>query len=328
MAALHRLRLAGNGTRVALVASAEAAAQFYPLPSAFEMEAPVLRVGDDLDVAAFGEIAEHLGYVADDRVDEPGEVAVRGQVVDIFPADAECPARIEVAEGRIVALRSYDPITQLGTGDLDRLEIGRSTEPPLGDDPVTLFDHLADAAVALDPGADRRRDRYVALCADAARGRLGQRAEPAADAGRWTAALTGQPVLDVAPGDEANAMRFVEGRSPLRGFVGAVEAAIAAGDRVVVAGLPRDIRFLARQLRKAKVDVADSASWAAAMVAGAATTLAMPIDRGWTLPGLMVVAAADVIGGRALTPDTTVAAVNPLLDGAGGIRLARLGQLP
>ena len=78
-----------------------------------------------------------LGYVIDDMVDEPGEVAVRGQVVDIFLADTELPCRIEVEDGRIVALRRYDCATQLMVEEIDRLEVGRAAEPML-DRGVTL----------------------------------------------------------------------------------------------------------------------------------------------------------------------------------------------
>jgi transcription-repair coupling factor (superfamily II helicase) len=35
------------------------------------------------------------GYILDERVDEPGEAAIRGEVIDIFPADAEGPFRLE-----------------------------------------------------------------------------------------------------------------------------------------------------------------------------------------------------------------------------------------
>jgi transcription-repair coupling factor (superfamily II helicase) len=40
-----------------------------------------------------------LGYVEDDRVDEPGEVAVRGSVIDLYPGDLAEPVRVEVTDG-------------------------------------------------------------------------------------------------------------------------------------------------------------------------------------------------------------------------------------
>ena len=252
VAALHRARaasLAGE-RRTALVTTAEGAARLYPPVEAFDASLPRLAVGEPFEIEAFDALLRDLGYFADERVDEPGEIAIRGQVVDIFPADAGLPARIELAEGRIAAIRCYDPVTQLGTGEIERLEIGRSAEPPLGDAPVTLFDHLPGAAVALDPEGARLRDRFVGLVADAVRLRPGVRVEPVADAARWSAALAGRTMVDVAQDGETAGKRFVEGRAPLRAFGKAVKAALSAGDRTILAGSARDLRFLATQLRR------------------------------------------------------------------------------
>ncbi len=305
VAALHRARAAHSQQRVALIASAEAATHLYPPAAAFDAALPVLRIGEACDVSTIGTLLGDLGYTIDDRVDEPGEFAVRGQVVDLFPADSELPVRVEIAEGRIAALRVYDPATQLGTNELQSVEVGRSAEPPLGDCPVTLFDHLPGAAVGFDPGVAGRRDRFVALVADAARARPGRRVEPVADAPRWSTVLSGREEIDVAQDDAADVPRFVEGKSPLRRLVRAIKTAHADGVRIVIVGAARDNRFIGRQLHKAKIETVLASSWADATTldAAAVAMLEMPVDRGWTRPGLRVIAAADVLGSRAMTAD-------------------------
>ena len=95
----------------------------------------------------------------------------------------------------------------------------------------------------------RLRDRFVGLVADAVRLRPGVRVEPVADAARWSAALAGRTMVDVAQDGETAGKRFVEGRAPLRAFGKAVKAALSAGDRTILAGSARDLRFLAAQLR-------------------------------------------------------------------------------
>ena len=305
VAALHRARLSGSEKHVALIASAEAAARMYPPRSAFEIALPIVRVGDTLTIEALAVMLTDLGYLTNDRVDEPGEMTIRGQVVDVFPADAELPARIELADGNIAAIRAYDPLTQLGTTDLCALEIGHSAEPALGAEPVTLFDHLPGAAIAYDPRAEMRRDQFVALVADVVRARPGQRVDPVADDRRWSDAVAGRDIVDVARGVEMDTPRFIEAPSPLRSALKTVKAALARGDHIVLAGAARDNRFIARQLHKAQVDTVDVASWPAAVEhsAGSVSMLTMPIERGWALPGLLVIAAADVLGSRAsLTP--------------------------
>ena len=157
VAALYQLaRLVGRLDRptVALVSTGEAAARAYPAPVAFAAEPPAVAVGDEVDLAALHHTLLDLGYIADERVDEPGEIGLRGHVLDVFPADATLPLRIEAEEGRIASLRRYDPVDQRSTDEVERRELGRVTEPELGDKAVTLLDQL--------PGAhrgDNRRSR-------------------------------------------------------------------------------------------------------------------------------------------------------------------------
>lgn len=77
-----------EGVNVACILSGEAAAHRYPPPAAFGHAPPRLVPGKALAVDSFTATLEEIGYFADDRVDEPGEMAIRGEVIDIFPADA------------------------------------------------------------------------------------------------------------------------------------------------------------------------------------------------------------------------------------------------
>lgn len=305
VAALRRLRRhAGEGAGVALVTTAEAAACAYPAPDAFDAAPPALRVGDVLDIEGFGATLEEIGYYPDDRVDEPGEMAVRGQVVDLFPADAEQPVRIELEDGRIVAIRTYDPVTQLGTDALDRIEIGRVSEPELGDGWVSIFEHLPDASVAMDGDAPRRRDRYVKLARDA--GTDGESRVPVVDGAAWDAALSGRTLLEIEPA--APAPRFVEGKAPLRAFAHAAREMLSQDPhskrgRVAILGAPRDLRFLHKPVvRAAGCEAVRFESWAEFRDAASGTLslVEMPVDHGWVEDGLLAVAASDLIGSRAL----------------------------
>ena len=89
-AALRRLRQR-TGSRAILVTTAEAACGLFPPPDAFEGDQPTVEVGAELDPERFFAELQTIGYFADDRIDEPGEIAVRGGVIDLFPADAETP---------------------------------------------------------------------------------------------------------------------------------------------------------------------------------------------------------------------------------------------
>jgi transcription-repair coupling factor (superfamily II helicase) len=108
---------------------------------------PVLRAGDPLDLPGLALDLAARGYHAEERVDEPGTVALRGHVVELFPTGAPCPVRLEVEDGRITALHLFDPLTQRSTGDADEARLTPAVEFPL--DPA----EVEDAAEALQAPA-------------------------------------------------------------------------------------------------------------------------------------------------------------------------------
>jgi transcription-repair coupling factor (superfamily II helicase) len=302
--ALRRLRAALSGAerpRIALVTTGEAVTRLYPTPAEFDAVPPILREGQEIDVEAFAATLSDIGYVLDDRVDEPGEMAVRGQVIDLYPADAGEPYRIEVQDGHILSIRPYDAVTQLTHGTCGTLEVGRATEPDLRD-PVTLLDHLPGARIALQPGAEDRRQRSLALAEDAARRRPERALRDVCPDDRWTAALAGRDILDPAGHAGDPPPRFVERKWPLRAFKTFASQAIEAGERVLLLGSPRDLRFLARRVAKALgSDPAPVRSWADAIAAksGSLLMLEMPLRRGFRHDGLVAITAADLLGSRA-----------------------------
>ena len=299
VAALRRLRAASASETgpILLVTTAEATAVRYPEPAMFDAAPPRLAVGDTLDIAAFAATAAEIGYVVDDRIDEPGEIAVRGNVIDIFPADRDTPVRIEFADGRITALRDYDPVSQLGLADVAVIEVGRATEPTI-EKGVAILAHLPDAAVAFDSGADRRRERFLALAAEGLPGRTANADLVAARS--WDATVAKREVLTLAP-ETTPSPRFIEHRDPVRGFA-KVARDVLADSRLVLVGSPRDLRFLQPRLeRTTKIAFTSVADWSEVRAAkpGTAMLLVAPVDRGFSAPGVTVVAGADLLGGRA-----------------------------
>ncbi|TPG07489.1 DEAD/DEAH box helicase [Sphingomonas oligophenolica] len=325
LAALRAARViqaAPNRATLAFVTTAEAASGTYPPPIAFDQTPPTLTAGDTIDIATLAETLQGIGYFADDRVDEPGEMAVLGQVVDLFPADSSSPVRVEVQDGLIAGIRCYDPVSQLGLHALDHIEIGRVAEPPVEEDWVSLFDHMPDAEVAADPGVAKRRDRYIALAKEAMRAGGGI---ILADAVAWERALARRRMIDLTAGPDAAVPRFVEGKAPQRAFERFVKAALAREERVVVLGADRDLRFLGPRIAKAVgVPCETVAAWrdVVTLPTGTIGLLTMPVDRGWQGDGVLAVAAADLLGGRALNDrEVASAGIDPLRGELGDIRI-------
>ncbi|GLR47774.1 helicase-related protein [Sphingomonas astaxanthinifaciens] len=301
-AALRHLHDAlGKGKAVLLVSTGEAAGRLVADPKAYAAKPPSLEVGQALDPEDFRETALKLGYVEDERVDEPGEVAIRGGVIDIFPGDSHGPARIEVADGTITALRAYDPLTQLTTEDRARLEIGIVTEPRAAGG-VALAEHLPDAAIAIERGADRRRQTFLALAADVARRRPARALADICSEERWAESVKGRARIDLGAGAGDSPPRFVEQKSPERAFARFAKAALDEGRKLVLLGSRRDLRFLVRRAERVlKRDIRAADSWAevAAAKAGTVHCLPMTVPRGFARGDIVAIAANDIIGSRA-----------------------------
>ncbi len=301
---LHGWREAADTTPLLCVTAAEATAQAFAPRDAYAASPPVLTRGEPIDLETFEEVCVARGYMVDDRIDEPGEVAVRGGVIDLFPADAPAPVRVEVADGRIVAIRSYDPIDQRTLEELDAVEIGRAAEPD-GTGGGPLLDHLAPATLIEEPAVAARRRGFLALAKDAARfGRAPRTVVQTAD---WAAAAQAWRQPDWSADDAVAVARFVETRSPLAALARAATPVLDDGGRLVVAGSARDLRFLrpriARRLGQA---VETLASWDA-LDSATARLLAVeaPADAGFRIQDTLVVAAADLLGSRAVLDTAT-----------------------
>ncbi len=113
----------GSGTARVVVASASA---LLPKVSGVDrlLAASVeLTPGRDLSPVALADILVDAGFSREDPVDEHGEFAVRGGIVDVYPPAEAYPVRLEYAGDTIESLRSFDPATQRSMAALDRLSI-------------------------------------------------------------------------------------------------------------------------------------------------------------------------------------------------------------
>lgn len=326
VSALRRIRLLlerDERPPIVCVTTGEALARAYPTPEAFAAAPPTVTDGVPIDLEALYESLTAIGYVPDERVDEPGEVALRGQVLDVYPADAGQPLRIEAAEGQTASLRCFDPGDQRTVGTIATRELGRAAEPPLADKGVSLVDHLPAARIIVEPAADERRKRFLALAADAAKRRPKRAISDTLSEARWTKASDGR-LAEPLTRDREPTGRFVEGKAPMRAFAKAACAAIDAGERIVVMGGPRDLRFLRRRIaRTLKLDVIDAASWAEVRDAAAGSVLLLPLaaDRGFHRDGIFAVAAADLLGSRAERDDYAAPVADAGLFDMGEIRI-------
>jgi transcription-repair coupling factor (superfamily II helicase) len=72
----------------------------------------VLRVGDEPGIDGLSDRLALAGYERVERVDERGQFAVRGGIVDVFPSTGREPLRVELFGDEIEQVRAFSPFTQ------------------------------------------------------------------------------------------------------------------------------------------------------------------------------------------------------------------------
>ncbi|KRE87515.1 transcription-repair coupling factor [Rhodanobacter sp. Soil772] len=99
----------------------------------------VLAKGQKLDLAGEQRRLEASGYRNVPQVAEPGDFAVRGALLDIFPMGTAEPYRIELFDDEVESIRSFDPETQRSQQQVDRVELLPAREFPLTDEAAKEF---------------------------------------------------------------------------------------------------------------------------------------------------------------------------------------------
>ena len=68
--------------------------------------------GDILDLEKLKKDMVHLGYERCGQVEAPGQFAIRGGIIDVFPPTEEVPYRIELWDDEVDTIRSFDVESQ------------------------------------------------------------------------------------------------------------------------------------------------------------------------------------------------------------------------
>ncbi len=133
VAALDALLAAGSaaadaqGDQPVVVVSAVALSEKVPDP-ALRPHSFTLRVGELLDLDECAAELVSAGYERADQVEERGQFALRGGLLDIFPATEERAVRVDMFDVEIESLRWFSTFTQRSLGDVDEVEIAPAAE--------------------------------------------------------------------------------------------------------------------------------------------------------------------------------------------------------
>ena len=136
--ALTRLAETPDERRLVLT-TMNAALQRVPPKKLFEDRVLRLGAGGTLPVDRLISFLSRNGYNRADTVREPGEYAVRGGIVDLYPSGSRAPLRLDFFGDVIEGIRSFDALTQRSTGPADSLVIKPVSEVLLDDAAIQRF---------------------------------------------------------------------------------------------------------------------------------------------------------------------------------------------
>src|SRR5215469_15260551 len=123
---LTRLATGGGDTPLVVLTTVNALIQRVP---------PRSRIGLDRLQSFF----RNNGYIRTDTVREPGEFAIRGGIVDLYPAGAAEPLRLDFFGDTLESVRAFDPLSQRSTGKLEEAVLRPVSEVLLDDETVRRF---------------------------------------------------------------------------------------------------------------------------------------------------------------------------------------------
>ena len=125
---VKKAREEGDKNKVILIATTpESILQPCPPPEERKNSEIDIAPGTQMDFDDFcNSLAENLGYSSEILCEEPGQFAIRGGLVDVYPVNGREPVRIDFFGDEVEELRSFDPTTQRTTEKLSCVTISSS----------------------------------------------------------------------------------------------------------------------------------------------------------------------------------------------------------
>ncbi|MEL7127808.1 MAG: transcription-repair coupling factor, partial [Pseudomonadota bacterium] len=125
--------------RFVLLTTLNAATQRVPARDLMREAAFSATVGSRVDEAGLRAFLVRMGFVQSPTVTEPGDYAVRGGIIDIYPPGDLGPVRLDLFGDVLDGARRFDAATQRTTEKLEVVELAPVSEVILDDAAITRF---------------------------------------------------------------------------------------------------------------------------------------------------------------------------------------------
>ncbi len=132
--------LAGGFSRpAAILTTVNAATQRVPARAVLAASSFTAATGERVDLEALRGYLARMGFQQAPTVTEPGEFAIRGGLVDLFPPGARGPVRLDLFGDVLESVRRFDPETQRTAETLKRVELAPVSEVVLDEPSIQRF---------------------------------------------------------------------------------------------------------------------------------------------------------------------------------------------
>ena len=138
MATLHALQAPRKGPQL-LIATANAATQRLVTPFRVRQLTRRLAEGERVERDALERLLAANGYQRTDAVHDAGEYAVRGSIVDLYPASEPNPIRLDFFGDEIETMRRFDPADQRTTGSAEAFTLMPASEALIDEESIKRF---------------------------------------------------------------------------------------------------------------------------------------------------------------------------------------------
>jgi transcription-repair coupling factor (superfamily II helicase) len=122
-----------TGSASIVIVPLEAASMRLNSAEYYASLARIVRRGETIDIDPLLEHLRTVGYTAADAVDMPGEFALRGGILDVYPPEADRPLRVEFFGDEVETIRKFDPATQRSAAPVDEVILLPLTETPVNE---------------------------------------------------------------------------------------------------------------------------------------------------------------------------------------------------
>jgi transcription-repair coupling factor (superfamily II helicase) len=110
-----------------VVASATALAEAVP-DSSLRPAGFAIELGEEIELDGVADDLVAAGYERVEQVEERGQFAVRGGILDVYPATEERAVRIELFGDEVESMRWFSTFTQRSLGEAERVELAPAAE--------------------------------------------------------------------------------------------------------------------------------------------------------------------------------------------------------